>query len=116
MKEYAIEYMSTKDKGWIHYSFFDTIDEAKASLLELTKEADGDAFTKEFRIVKEIDVNNKSLITKKGITASQCIEWLKGCDPDKKIQARDNNGDWCEEIQLCEMVKNIYIQSLPEEI
>lgn len=62
MKEYAIEYMSIKDKGWIHYSFFDTIDEAKASLLELAKETDGDAFTKEFRIVKEIDINNKPLI------------------------------------------------------
>lgn len=114
MKEYAIEYMSIKDKGWINYSFFDTIDEAKASLLELKNETDGNAFTKEFRIVKEIDINNKTLIAKKGLTASQCIEWLKGCDPDKEIQARDNTGNWCTSIQLSEMTKFVYIQSLPE--
>lgn len=114
MKEYAIEYMSIKDKGWIHYSFFDTIDEAKASLVELKKETDGDAFTKEFRIVKEIDINNKPLVAKKGLNVRQLIEWLQQIDPDKGIQARDNTGDWCTSIQLSELMKFVYIQSLPE--
>lgn len=69
------------------------------------------AFTKDIRIVTIVDDN--TAIFKKGLTVRQLIEWLQKVDPNKQIQARDNTGDWCTEIQLGELMKFVYIQSLP---
>lgn len=110
-KKYNVEYASVKDKGWIHYESFDTVEEAKACVSELIQETDGDAFTQDIRIVTIVDDN--TAIFKKGLTVRQLIEWLQKIDPNKQIQARDNTGNWCTEIQLGELMKFVYIQSLP---
>lgn len=111
-KRYNVEYASVKDKGWIHYKSFDTVEEAKACVTELIQETDGDDFTRDIRIVTLVDDN--TAIFKKGLTVNQLIEWLQQIDPNKQIQSRDNTGDWCAEIQLSELMKFVYIQSLPE--
>ena len=107
-KKYSIEYMNYKDKGWIHYECCDTLEEAR----ELIGDLNLSTF-KEVRIVTIADDN--TAIFKKGINVKELINWLQKIDPDKEIQARDNAGDWCTAIQLSEMVKFVYIQSLPKE-
>jgi hypothetical protein len=59
-------------------------------------------------------MSDKDMKFRDGLTVKQLIEWLQQIDPDKQIQARDNTGDWCTEIQLSEQMKFVYIQSLPE--
>lgn len=111
-KKYNVEYATIRDKGWIHFGSFDTVEEAKACVTELIQETDGDDFTRDIRIVTLVDDN--TAIFKKGLTVKRLIEWLQQIDPDKQIQARDNTGDWCTEIQLEELMNFVYIQSLPE--
>lgn len=116
-KKYIVEYATFKDNGWIQYECCDTLEEAREVACELRNETDGE-FTiigkrvKEIRIVTLVD--DKTAIFKKGLNVRQLIEWAKQIDPDKEIQARDNTGDWCTSIQLSEMMKFVYIQSLPE--
>ena len=106
-KKYIVEYMTFNDKGWIQYECCDSLEEAR----ELVGELNLSTF-RDVRIVTLVD--NKTAIFKKGLNVRQLIEWLKQIDPDKGIQARDNTGDWCTSIQLSELMKFVYIQSLPE--
>jgi len=116
-KKYIIEYATFNDEGWNQYECCDTLEEARELACELRNETDGE-FTiigkrvKDIRIVTLVD--DKTAIFKQGLTVKELVEWLQQIDPDKGIQARDNTGDWCTSIQLSELIKFVYIQSLPE--